>query len=183
MQATILKCTCIQCIELKDIKRKMCCYKNRSIEEICRRKVSSPKKTNLTRKISIDNCLLRRKVADKTKRNEVECEFITGTLPDLFEHILFNGGHEKTIDDVINGKKSVMEIIEKTKKDMTENDRQKNEAVIDFNKLCWSCSATQVKLYKCGGCRKARYCGKQCITNDWNEHMDYCLKVQKRRRK
>jgi len=186
LHAAILKCTCLQCINVKDIKRNMCCYEDRSVEEveeIYRNKVSSPKKTNLTRKISIDNCLVGRKVADKTKSNEVKCEFITGTLPDIFEHILFNGGHEKAIDDVINGGKSVTEIIEKRKKDMTVKDMQRNEAVIDFNKLCWSCSATQVKLYKCGGCRKARYCGKQCITNDWNEHMDYCLKVQKRRRK
>ena len=52
---------------------------------------------------------------------------------------------------------------------------------MEFDTLCWACSATQVKLYKCGGCRKARYCSKQCIANDWEEHMNYCLKVQEKK--
>jgi len=55
--------------------------------------------------------------------------------------------------------------------------------VEDYSKLCWTCSVTEVKLYKCGGCRKARYCSDKCIRDDRQAHMDYCNKVQEKRKK
>jgi len=45
-------------------------------------------------------------------------------------------------------------------------------------KICWNCSksAGTVPLYKCEGCRKARYCDDQCQQEDWAVHTDYCQK-------
>merc|ERR1719186_713456 len=98
---------------------------------------------------------------------------------------------ENAMKEVINGTKSLKKASEENQKGVADNIYEKEnykkysktETTTDYNKLCWSCSATQVKLYKCSGCRKARYCGKQCIASDWKEHMGYCLKVQKRRNK
>jgi len=59
---------------------------------------------------------------------------------------------------------------------------EKPEAREDYSKLCWACSVTEVKLYKCGGCRKARYCSDKCIRDDRIEHMDYCDKVKEKRK-
>jgi len=60
---------------------------------------------------------------------------------------------------------------------------EKPEPVEDYSKLCWTCSVTEVKLYKCGGCRKARYCSDKCLRDDRQAHMDYCDKVQEKRKK
>merc|ERR1719319_2033870 len=59
---------------------------------------------------------------------------------------------------------------------------EKPKAREDYSKLCWACSVTEVKLYKCGGCRKARYCSDKCIRDDRDEHMDYCDKVKEKRK-
>ena len=97
----------------------------------------------------------------------------------------FYGGHEKGIDGIIKGTKSIEEFAYENKdkntfkKDTTghtdihtiNTDKHSNSSSItkdnknvnDFNTLCWTCSNTQVKLYKCGGCHKARYCSEQCI--------------------
>ena len=54
----------------------------------------------------------------------------------------------------------------------------------DYSNVCWNCSKTktEVQLYKCTGCKKARYCGKECIERDWPVHKNYCLKRQKKRK-
>jgi len=61
--------------------------------------------------------------------------------------------------------------------------KEEPEPVEDYSKLCWTCSVTEVKLYKCGGCRKARYCSDKCLRDDRQAHMDYCDKVQEKRKK
>ena len=53
----------------------------------------------------------------------------------------------------------------------------------NYNTLCWRCSKTDVKLYKCSGCRKAWYCKKSCIEEDWIEHGEYCQKIQLKRKR
>ena len=109
--------------------------------------------------------------------------------------------HEENVVGIFNGTKNVKELSQELQNKNTLNiysTGQKNvennimlehgrssidenpEVVKDFNSLCWSCSETQVKLYKCGGCHKARYCSEQCISNDWTEHMNYCIKVQEK---
>ena len=36
-------------------------------------------------------------------------------------------------------------------------------------------------MYKCAGCRKARYCDEKCQEKDWDRHGEYCqLKTKKR---
>jgi len=67
-----------------------------------------------------------------------------------------------------------------TTKDNVNNTPYKIE---DFKSLCWSCSVKEVKLFKCGGCFKARYCSEKCIQKDWPEHMNYCLKKQEKIKK
>jgi len=60
-----------------------------------------------------------------------------------------------------------------------------------YKKVCWNCLKTAENvpvLYKCGGCRKARYCQDKCQEEDWDRHELYCryktkkreLKLQKR---
>jgi len=50
-------------------------------------------------------------------------------------------------------------------------------------KICWNCSksAETVQLYKCEGCRKARYCDDQCQQEDWAVHADYCQRKSDQR--
>merc|ERR1719186_1959608 len=50
--------------------------------------------------------------------------------------------------------------------------------VDDYNTLCWSCSKTktEVKLDKCDGCQKARYCSKECWEEDQPVHGPWCRK-------
>ena len=209
LQAAILKCACLQCSNVKDIKRKM--YEYGSIDSSDEKRMpESPKRdqklsksksnknNSSSKRIPEDKCVVKTKVFDKTKCNEVKCDFITSPLPAIFKYILFHGGSEKAIDEIVNGAKSVIELSVETNKYTAKNlhDNIKNnednskvsimhktESELNYDTLCWSCSETKVKLYKCGGCRKARYCSKQCITDDWDVHMKYCLKVQEKRNK
>ena len=61
-----------------------------------------------------------------------------------------------------------------------KNGERKVKKMTIYNTLCWNCSKTQVKLYKCGGCLQARYCTKDCLEQDWNIHGNYCEKIQKK---
>lgn len=196
LQAAILKCKCIQCSNVKELKRKMYWYGNvDSTDQIMGFKGPDRTGNSLLKKTFEANCVIKTKVFTKNRIIEVQRDFINSTLPVIFKQILFHGGHEKAIDAIINGTKSIKELHEETRaksfpnKDTTEkicDTRNENQDInsnsrTDFDTLCWTCSATKVKLYKCGGCRKARYCSKQCISNDWEEHMNYCLKVQEKR--
>jgi len=69
----------------------------------------------------------------------------------------------------------------KSKKKNTESSTESN--LDDYGSLCWSCSKTkeEVKLYKCGGCKKAKYCTRECIDQDWPIHKNWCLRRQKKR--
>jgi len=79
----------------------------------------------------------------------------------------------------------VSEVCEKKAK-VFEDDiiEEKNKAGLDYyKKVCWNClkSADSVSLYKCSGCRKARYCKEKCQEDDWDRHGEYCqLKTKKR---
>lgn len=65
----------------------------------------------------------------------------------------------------------------------TEVVKTKKKHEIDYKSLCWNCSITNTKLYKCGGCYKARYCNRKCIEEDWEVHGPYCTKKQEKRKK
>ena len=60
-----------------------------------------------------------------------------------------------------------------------------NSGRVREKKICWNrnCQASETKLLKCTGCRRAQYCDKECQTEDWGRHMDYCVKKQKRKRR
>ena len=62
----------------------------------------------------------------------------------------------------------------------SKNDKEPISAR-NVNKCCWNCDATDVKLYKCTGCKKAYYCSKKCIELDWAVHGGYCLKKQQKK--
>ena len=53
-------------------------------------------------------------------------------------------------------------------------------------KICWNCHSSGdedgVKLLKCEGCRRARYCDPECQAEDWDRHKEFCVKMQERRR-
>ena len=76
------------------------------------------------------------------------------------------------------------EVDDKTKDVEDDVKEEKSEAVDDsYKKVCWNClkSTDSVPLYKCGGCRKARYCQEKCQKQDWGRHGEYCqLKTKKR---
>ena len=57
----------------------------------------------------------------KTNCNEVKCDFITSPLHAIFKHILFHGGYEKAIDEIVNGAKSVIELSAETNKYTAKN--------------------------------------------------------------
>ncbi|KAE9380958.1 hypothetical protein N431DRAFT_396252 [Stipitochalara longipes BDJ] len=45
--------------------------------------------------------------------------------------------------------------------------------------LCFRCLSHSAKLSKCGGCKRAMYCGKSCQTLDWKiQHKNHCKILQ-----
>ena len=36
-----------------------------------------------------------------------------------------------------------------------------------------------MKLWKCGGCKKARYCDQECQTQDWDRHQQQCPEIKR----
>ena len=53
-------------------------------------------------------------------------------------------------------------------------------------RICWSCHAPEVegvKLARCRGCKRARYCDQQCQAADWERHQGYCVERQTVRQK
>lgn len=52
-------------------------------------------------------------------------------------------------------------------------------------KICWNvdCQASETKLLKCTGCRRAQYCNTECQIEDWGRHVDYCVKKQEKRKR
>jgi len=90
----------------------------------------------------------------------------------------------------------VVEVCEEIEENITKviEDDIKEEKIEPTNesykKVCWNClkPADSVPLYRCVGCRKARYCEEKCQEEDWDRHGKYCqfktkkreLKIQKR---
>jgi len=62
-----------------------------------------------------------------------------------------------------------------------KSDEDRCGSEVDYKTRCWYCDK-QVRVFKCEGCRKARYCSKDCIVDDWSTHGPYCIKVQNIRR-
>ena len=62
-------------------------------------------------------------------------------------------------------------------REMQEESEEKKEK----EKICWNCHASEreenVKLSKCKGRRKARYCDEECQSSDWERHSSYCEKM------
>ena len=50
-------------------------------------------------------------------------------------------------------------------------------------RLCWHCLEEEKPQLKCGGCRKARYCGEECQKEDWGRHGDWCRRRGLRKKK
>ncbi|CAH0521915.1 unnamed protein product [Peronospora belbahrii] len=44
---------------------------------------------------------------------------------------------------------------------------------VSFSSCGW-CFASQVSLFRCTGCRKARYCSRACQQRDWSQHRREC---------
>ena len=64
-----------------------------------------------------------------------------------------------------------------------ETEKDKDVAPEDHKTLCWSCHApsSTVRLLRCRGCRRARYCDAQCHAADWERHQGYCVDKQQKR--
>ena len=60
----------------------------------------------------------------------------------------------------------------------------KTQKRMEYNSLCWNCSKNKemVKLFKCKGCYRARYCSRKCIEEDWDIHQSYCRKKEEKRK-
>jgi len=127
--------------------------------------------------------------------NEVKCLFATTknakapakTKCIVDAKISFSAGLQRKAEILFCGiidECKILKAIEKQPKVETPNIKNAHIPEIeDFKSLCWSCSVKEVKLFKCGGCHKARYCSEKCIQKDWPEHMNYCLKKQEKIKK
>ena len=113
------------------------------------------------------------KTVEKTQKTLLE---YTRANPDLIKNVV-----EKAISEVLAAegvnladniaKNNATEEVVKNKKD-------------EYSYLCWNCSKNKSEvdqLFKCGGCKVARYCSESCKNNDWKEHGDWCLKKQQKR--
>ena len=113
------------------------------------------------------------KTVEKTQKKLLE---FTRANPDLIKNVV-----EKAISEVLAAegvnladniaKNNATEEVVKNKKD-------------EYSYLCWNCSKNKSEvdqLFKCGGCKVARYCSESCKNNDWKEHGDWCLKKQQKR--
>ena len=68
---------------------------------------------------------------------------------------------------------------------LSDAEKEKPKKVSGKEKVCWNCHATEaddeIKLAKCAGCKKARYCGRECQQEDWERHREYCEKIRQKR--
>ena len=78
--------------------------------------------------------------------------------------------------------------VNKTKITNLEKDIQSQQQNVENktskNKKCWNChkeESIELKLSKCGGCKKAKYCGQVCQKQDWDRHRDQCQKIKRRK--
>jgi len=50
--------------------------------------------------------------------------------------------------------------------------------------ICWSCHSADGGpggLFRCRGCKRARYCDPECQAADWKRHQAYCVRKQAQR--
>ena len=69
------------------------------------------------------------------------------------------------------------------KNDIDESEKKTKENKSVEIKICWNClsSDEDVFLYRCAGCRRARYCEDECQEDDWERHQKYCKSKMNRR--
>merc|ERR1719186_808416 len=64
------------------------------------------------------------------------------------------------------------------KSESTEEGSLGSSAESDYNSVCWNCSKSKtdvkLKLEKCEGCQKARYCSRECWEEDQPVHGPWC---------
>ena len=46
-------------------------------------------------------------------------------------------------------------------------------------KTCANCGIKREKMQKCGRCKKAHYCSKECQAQAWPEHKKACKKRER----
>ena len=136
-------------------------YANEDLEE-------SEKTRSLLEYAGIDPNVLAKTVVmtQKTlpKSTEVSPEQVKDAIKKAFSVVMAEEGIDVT-------KYDAAEEATKNKKD-------------EYSYLCWNCSKNKSEvdqLFKCGGCKVARYCSESCKNNDWKEHGDWCLKKQQKR--
>lgn len=58
---------------------------------------------------------------------------------------------------------------------------QNNSEILDNKIKCNSCGSLEqiTKLKKCLGCNKVYYCNRECQNNDWPEHKNDCIRIDK----
>ena len=85
--------------------------------------------------------------------------------------------------DAVKDDEIVEEIAMKDLKEDETDSQDKIKTKKKVYRLCWFCSEDDVKLYKCGGCKKAYYCSDSCIEQDWSVHGSWCLRKQEKNKK
>ena len=47
-----------------------------------------------------------------------------------------------------------------------------------YNHICENVNCDKIGIKNCGGCKIAKYCGRQCQKNDWKKHKIACIKMR-----
>merc|ERR1719509_202811 len=90
---------------------------------------------------------------------------------------------QKSRKDISPEKEKKTKSPPKEKKSKSPPKDESKSSSKDETRICWCCGkepVDEVKLSKCGGCRKAWYCSESCQTTDWQEHGSYCTKMQEK---
>ena len=113
------------------------------------------------------------KTVEKTQKKLLE---YTKANPDVIKNAV-----EKAISEVLAAER--IDLADKIAKSNATEEVVKNKKD-EYSYLCWNCSKNKSevdRLFKCGGCKVARYCSEDCKNNDWKEHGNWCLKKQQKR--
>ena len=127
-------------------------------------------------KVNRDGKILKSDVQDPRNRQL----FLNAVVPVLMDKMSFDIGKHGLRLWWKNDGDDMGELVDKFFKNFDLLKKQDKEDKL----YCWGCFSkpSQKKLFMCAGCMKARYCGNECHSNDWERHMNWCQKKEAKRK-
>jgi len=122
------------------------------------------------------------KLQELTKQLELQPETVETCLTKMFEEDRICGFITTSTETVVHfGTRQPPSTAPASSSGVTE---ATTEAAGASTTICWSCHSADGGpggLFRCRGCKRARYCDPECQAADWERHQDYCVQKQAQR--